>query len=112
MTLQPPHVILNREPLFTLGPLGYWAVGDEPLLPDGRRVVVVALDPDGGAVSFLFDHIDRLAFDRNVERQRIIDGLKHVRTSYPLSAVTPAQQQQCHNIVAAGIRRRQQDEAA
>jgi hypothetical protein len=108
--MRTPHVIYNRHPLYVIGPLGYWKVGDDINLPDGRRLIVGSLDPDGGACAWDHETLDRLAFDQDSDIKDLLKQRASVRSSYPMSFATPAQQEQVKRIAAHGERERERDD--
>lgn len=110
MTTPFAKVYYNQDPRFVIGPMGYWAVGDEPILEGGDCVVVTSVDLDGCAIAHRREAIDRLAFDRDLSWEEAMNSLSSVRTGWHPDNLNERQKQQCRDMAAAGARRRIEDE--
>lgn len=95
---------------FQIGPLGYWKVGDTPIMEDGTILVVGSLDLDGMAHAYPHEAIEKRAWDKDTGFQHELDQLARVRSG-PEGWMTALQLQQCRNIAAAGAQRRAEDDA-
>lgn len=109
MTNTDVRILFNHKPVFLLGPLGYWRVGDEVLLNelDDLLVVVTRIEMDGGAVAVEHGEIDRYAFAHNISFEEALQ----TRGNYyfwrgTTASVTPRQHDQCIAIRNAGGRAR------
>lgn len=96
------RVIYDRHPQYVLAPLGYWRLHERLHLPNGREVIVASLDPDGAAVAWDFDTLDRQCFERDIPMAERLAELAHITTSYSLSWANERQRRQVAGIVAAG----------
>ncbi|UTI65639.1 hypothetical protein NBH00_05360 [Paraconexibacter antarcticus] len=110
MTTPFAKIYYDHDPRFVIGPMGYWAVGDEVVLHGGDCVIVTSLDLDGCAVAHRREHLDQVAFEKDCSFDEVMQSVSHVRTGWHPDNLNERQQQQCRDIAAAGARQRIEDE--